>query len=419
MDLNDKNSKMGKDMNTTEEVSQTQRAYQFFYYVLRKKDINVGLCAIFIILESLQIISYAFADPHKPLWRLDDDTMKILRVGVGAARLAPLMELLGFTLYVVIFALLIVLIFVNFLVFGSTLRINRITSKFYQSIIGLTRSSAVLLLTFLFIPLGEFFLLMLKCDKSDVINLFEDSITCWKSIHFLYAILGIAISILFFAHMSIINMFYFDPFNGRKNTSTKRDLNAESFLLMFKIIAVVRYVLIGNDWISILIMLIGTLLYMRRAYDFPSYNHEVLETIIAIRNPMWVWTYFVLLLSKLFQTTQFNGQIYLLLLGYPIVIVVALYYYNARADSLVLKDSQFNTPEDYVQKLNYVKMLMQGYVNVNSKGSKANKTNSIRKVEINLKSYITVHEETCVDMDCPMKGFLRDTGNMTMQKVYS
>jgi hypothetical protein len=341
--------------------------------------------------------------------------MKILRVGVGATRLAPLMELLGFDLYVVIYALLIVVIFVNFLIFGSTLRINKITSKFYQSIVGLTRSSAVLLLTFLLIPIGEFFLLMLKCDSKDLINIFEDSITCWKSIHFLYAILGIAIAGLFFAHMGVVTVFYFDPFNNKKSSATKCDITAEGFLLGFKVVAVLRYVLIGNDWISILIMLFGSILYLRRAYDFPTYNHEVLSIVIAIRNATWVWTYFVLLISKIFATTQFNGQIFLLLVGYPIVILVALFYYNVKAGSLVLRESHFNDPNEYVQKMNYLKMLTEGFMNKN-KSSKSNKTNSIRKDEISLKSYITVHEETCVDIDCPLKRFLDDAGNFSLQK---
>ena len=418
INLNEKGSKMGKDMSSSNEVSLTLRAYQFFYYVLKKRDINVAICALLIILESLQVISYAFTDPFTKLWKLDDDMMKILRVGVGAPRIAPLMELLGFTLYVVIYGLLIVLIFINFLVFGSTLRINQITSNFYRSIIGLTRSSAVLLITFLLIPIGEFFLLMLKCDGNDVINIFSDSITCWKSIHFLYAILGIAFAILFFFHMSIVNMYYFDPFNNKKNSSTKCDLTAESFLISLKMIAVIRYAVIRNDWISILIMLIGSILYLRRAYDFPTYNHEVLEKIIAIRNVLWVWTYFVLLISKVFQTTQFNGQIYLLLVGYPIVILFALFYINVRKSSLILKESQFNTPNDYVQKLNFLKMLTEGYYSISNKGSKSNNTSSIRKDEISLRSYITVHEETCVDLDCPMKRFLDDTGNPTLQKSH-
>ena len=95
MDLNitDKNSKLSKELNTSDEVGLRTRLFQFFYYVLRKKDINLVMCAIFLILESLQLISYAFSEPHTELWKIDADTMKFIRIAVGATRIAPLMDI--------------------------------------------------------------------------------------------------------------------------------------------------------------------------------------------------------------------------------------------------------------------------------------------------------------------------------------
>ncbi len=59
----DKNNKMNKELSTSDEVSMQQRIFNFYYYVLRKKDINLLLCVLFLILETLQIISFAFSDP--------------------------------------------------------------------------------------------------------------------------------------------------------------------------------------------------------------------------------------------------------------------------------------------------------------------------------------------------------------------
>jgi hypothetical protein len=66
MELNntsDKNNKLNKELSSLEEISIQQRIFTFYYYVLKKKDINLVLCSFLLILESLQVISYAFSPP--------------------------------------------------------------------------------------------------------------------------------------------------------------------------------------------------------------------------------------------------------------------------------------------------------------------------------------------------------------------
>ena len=59
----EKNNKLSKELSTTEEISLKTKLFTFFYYVLKKKDINIFLCTIFLILETLQFVSYSFSDP--------------------------------------------------------------------------------------------------------------------------------------------------------------------------------------------------------------------------------------------------------------------------------------------------------------------------------------------------------------------
>ncbi len=59
----EKNNKLNKELSTTEEVTLKTKLFTYFYYVLNKKDINILLTTIFLIIETIQFISYAFSDP--------------------------------------------------------------------------------------------------------------------------------------------------------------------------------------------------------------------------------------------------------------------------------------------------------------------------------------------------------------------
>ena len=61
--LLDKNNKLSKELSTTDDISLKTRIFSFFYYVLKKKDINILLCTLFLILEMIQLISFAFSTP--------------------------------------------------------------------------------------------------------------------------------------------------------------------------------------------------------------------------------------------------------------------------------------------------------------------------------------------------------------------
>ena len=59
--VSDKN-KLNKD-TTNEDINLKFRIFNFFFYVLKKRDLSIFLCALFIILETIQLISYAFSEP--------------------------------------------------------------------------------------------------------------------------------------------------------------------------------------------------------------------------------------------------------------------------------------------------------------------------------------------------------------------
>lgn len=59
----EKNNKLNKELSATEDITLKTKLFTYFYYVLKKKDINILLCTIFLFFETIQLISFAFSDP--------------------------------------------------------------------------------------------------------------------------------------------------------------------------------------------------------------------------------------------------------------------------------------------------------------------------------------------------------------------
>jgi len=416
MDNNfEKNSKLSKELNANEQVSLKTRVFCFFYYVLKKKDINLLVCVIFLLLEMIQLISYAFSVPHKQLWKISDDAMYYVELVVTASRIAPLMKFLSFDWYIVIYSCLLGYVFVHSLLLAMALRINKVSSKFYETIVSFTRYFSSAMTIFLLIPISELTLLMIKCDSNNQITLVSNSIECWAGLHILYTFLSVIFTLLFFFLIFILTLFYFDPFNSKK-TATKIDTTADCFFNIFKIVAVVRFITLESEWISIVFMTIASLLNLKRSYENPTYNNHLLEAIVSIRNASVFWTYLVLLFSKILEGTTFNGQIFLLLMGYPLIVVFSIIYYRKKSENFLITNSNFNDANEYLIKLKNLKILIESFLSKN-KSSKSNKSSTLKKDEILLKGYVTLHEENCTTDDCPLKKFLEDTGNFSLQKV--
>ena len=49
------------------------KIYNYFYFILKdKKEINLASSCIFIFLEMIQLLSFAFDDPNKDIWKISE-----------------------------------------------------------------------------------------------------------------------------------------------------------------------------------------------------------------------------------------------------------------------------------------------------------------------------------------------------------
>ena len=419
MDNNfDKNPKFSKDLNVIDEVNLKTKIFNFYFFVLRKKDFNIFICSLLLIIETFQLISYSFSEPHLKVWKIKMSKMDNISLFIGASRITPIFKYIKYDLYIIIYFGFLAYIFLHCLFITMIIKFNKITSKFYQIGIIFTRYFTTPFTIFLIIPINEIILLPLKCEN-DRIVIVKNPIKCWKGLHYLYSILSIIFSLVFYMLIIICTIFYFNPFNTKK-TTTKISTSSDTFLYFTKIILVIKYIFIKDEYISIVIMLILSLFNLKKGFDEPTYNNYTLESFLSIRNASFFWTNFVLIINKLAENSKINGNIYLLICGYPLIITFGIIYYRKKSESFVYASSNFNNINEYLTRTKYLIKLIDNYIennNNNKTGGKSNKNNTGTKNEILLKGVISIHEETCLNEECPLKKFLENPNNFAIQKT--
>ena len=101
------------DINLNDRTVKIQ-AFHYFY-LLNQKQIKIFVIYIFIIIETIQFISYAFTSPHYYSWKIDDDGVILISKIIGGFRLTTIIEMLDYKIYLFIFYCLIIIIFFFFI----------------------------------------------------------------------------------------------------------------------------------------------------------------------------------------------------------------------------------------------------------------------------------------------------------------
>ena len=395
-----------------EEKSFKNKTFSLFYAISREKQYNLWTFFILIILETIQLISYAFDEPHKNVWKIDTESIDNILNIIGTVRILPLMNFVNFNIYIVIFFILIFLIFCLFLFIIMEILFGDNQSKFYLTCVYIMNSIINPLAIFFYIPISELILLTLKC-KNGKIDFVIDGIECYANLHYLYFILGIIGSILLLICTFFLLNFYFSPFQYYSSTLRITPIN-DIILLVSKFIYIYRYITIKNENISILILfLLSLFILIKEFYNF-TYNNWKLNYLCNIRNVSVFWTYFILLIAKLLENTDINGIIYLLLFGYPIVIYCFIIFLNHKELNNENINDSFDNINNYLLKTRHQVTLIDSFLD-NNKNVLSNNIDYQRN-EILLKGSIEKHIETCLKEECPLTKFSRNPGNFYIQK---
>ena len=410
----EKNQKNNKDLiQTNDEMNQKEKIFNYFHNVLKKKNLNVFFMCLLLVIETIQNISYGFSDPHKKFWKIKDSKIKNINSFVGVLRITQILKYVKFDIYLVIWAILLVIVFVSGLLISMAIKFNKPNSSFFKIVVTYGKYTSVIMTSIGLIPTTELLLLMFKCvDKK--IDIVKDPITCYKGIHYLYAALSIVFLLWHIFLILIFGIFCFVPFNNR-NSTCKIDTSADLFYYILCVVNCLRYVFIKNEWISIAILLVGSLFNLKKGFDEPSYSNFIIQCFVMIRNSLFLWTSFMIMICKLTYDSKFDGNIYLFLFGMPLIIITCAICYKKESENLIITNVNSGSANDFISRTKNIIALIDKFIEKYKSVENAKK--GYDKNDIFLKGLVSRHLETCIDEECPLTKYMENQGNYQIQKA--
>ena len=412
-DDKDNNSLFIQDINIDDKTI-TNKIFRYFYSLFQeKKGFKSFLKYIQIIIETIQFISYAFSEVHFNCWKLPLHSMKKISNIIEAFRLSNLMQYLDYKKYLVILYIIIVLIFLFCLIVVLQILFIDSTSLQYRFSKAIIRSFIDIISVIFYIPITEIVLMPTRCVNGKVYGIMNSE-ECWANIHYLNLILGIIGAILILIWCIFMLNFSFYPFQKIK-TTIRINSNNDILIIIMKLISIMQYLYISNEYISLAILnLVGITIFYSCYYE-PTYNIEYIEIGITIKNSMIVWTFFVLLISKILANFIENGFIYLLIFGYPVIIYLSIVISREKCLSVVNFSGYFNNLDEYIKKVKLNIKLIDSFIDNNKNIRNGNENEGQRNI-ILLKGNIEYHCLECTDNECPLKKYLVNEGNFNIQR---
>ena len=402
-----------QDLNINDKTI-TNKIFRYFYSLFQeKKEFNSFFKYLQIIIETIQLISYAFSSNHFNSWKLEEKSIKTISNILGGFRLSILMKFVNFNIYAVIFYILIIIIFIFCLIVVLQILFIDSTSVKYRFSTTIIRAFIDIISIIFFIPITEIILMPIKCEEG-IIKGIKNSEKCWEDMHYLYFVLGIMGAIFLFIWCIFMLFFSFYPFQKIQSTIRIKSDN-DIFIIIIKLFLILQNIFISNQYLSITILFILSIIITITCYYNPTYNNHYLESAITIKNLMIIWTYFVLFLSKIFETLKVNGFIYLLVFGYPGIIYLSFVICKEKDYNGIYFSENIQNLNDCIEKAQLNIKLINSFIDRNQTMRNGNEIESQRN-NILLKGNIEFHCMTCSNKDCPLMKFLKNEGNFNVQR---
>jgi len=414
MKINDdkeKNSLFIGDI-TSNERNLKYKIFHYFYLQLKENPkFKTWILSILIILEGIQFISYSFTPIHYNSWKIGIKNITLISNLVSVTRLSTLLQLLSYNMFSFIIYFIIVFIFILVLIIIIQILFSDTSSKFYKYSSTFIWVLMDIITIFLYIPMTESILISIKCINGKVLGN-DDFETCWKGLHYFKITLGIIGAILLFILSIFMINFGFYPF--QKYMSTIRIYSGNNvIIIIIKVFIILQNLLISNEFISLAILLFSSFIMFYSCYNEETYNNNILEIIITMKNLLIIWSYFVLFISKLFINFTINGFIYLLAIGYPIMVYLSIIIYKEKEIKYAYLTGNTNNLKNLLNRAKFNIKLINSFIERNK--NSRNETDGQRHIVL-LKGNIKVHSFNCVNKDCPLKKFTINEGNFNFQK---
>ena len=205
--------------------------------------------------------------------------------------------------------------------------------------------------------------------------------------------------ILYILIALLTNLLYYKPiFIQSLNDTLQKSSPLPDISLLFTKIAIILLFILDHEeekehWpiLFFLISFTGMNLYINIKYNHrPNIILFKLTIILALIVFMGFFTLFI---GKVFKFLEYNGSIFLFFLLIVLISFFIFLFKSKILDIIFIDHKNLNTPGEYIGNLlNYFKLVKY--------------KDYSRNYSLCLKAYISAIEESCINIDCPLKDYL-------------
>ena len=367
--------------------------FKFIYFLLQKDMENKFLDYLLIIGQFIQLMAFPldaiFSSGWKTLWFGTVGNffhyIQLLFIFIEHGDFFIISYIISF-MYIIIFTILMFFAI-------HRLSISSIRPKKLFEILGyMIRYNTILSIPFLKILFSIF-----SCDDDG--NLISNkTIKCKESIHIGMMIISIICVIIYFIHLVLLKMTFFEFGVIHDKLKAAFTSSTEVLLILSKLLLVLIYQFIKYKMAICIITLIISIFIFFDYYGMQPFTNTNLNKTYIILYLLFLWTCLICFIGLILKNSKFEGAVLVLLLGYPFITL-----------SIVLRDLDFSFEKIYQfigdnYKNGYKKLLEIEFF-LKLEESLFDEIHT-REQKL-LYSYINNYERTCTDEQCGLKSFLK------------
>ena len=211
---------------------------------------------------------------------------------------------------------------------------------------------------------GQTFLLIISLyECRNGVTYYDSNYTCRNNTAFyiLYPISVIPLIIQFFLSFITSSIYYIPDYIINNDSILKRSNSSSNIsFLLCKVIIILFFVFdkqVGYEHFGTIIFI--SLFTGFNAYCnlfIQNYSNNVIKGLNNCLSLILFWSFFNLLIKKIFHNIGFNGEIYLFLTGLFLIIIYLVFYSKIDTDILNIN---FNDINSSINSLNYIKQYLK------------------------------------------------------------
>lgn len=367
-----------------------------FHPLVCEEYFNIFFKILLIIIETLQIISFAFKDIMLPLWK-STSLASSMASFFKYFMIMPYLATASFSFYIVIVYLISTLNFCMFLlIVYFNLKGQEDKKPQNQFIFQFFKMICEILPQILYMPMLEILISLFKCSFQAssgkwIHSIYPDSV-CYEGIYILHLFIVGLVLIFLVILTALINLLYYDCRLKSPNFLAKSSGRIAIFTFCYKTVIIILFTTLPDESNTVLIAFFGIssfLIFSEYLNVMPHYNLLAFK-LFLLKYALISWTGFMLIFGKITIDVNFDAILFIYIIGIVLLVLIIFMRKEFRYDILLLNANRIETIELFIHHIQYLSLLCEHY--------KTDPTTGLL-----LDGYVQYHMTICQEEDCPCK----------------